>query len=219
MMFGHDARNAEVSAQARVAALRQRADPSSDFRQYMTNSGPPLELFTIGHSTLAIEEFVALLHTHAIEHVVDVRRFPASRRHPHFARDALAKTLATEGLDYTHMEALGGRRAARPDSPNDAWRNASFRGYADYLQTGEFREALDRVLDLAAEQRVVVMCAEAVPWRCHRNLIADAVTARGVEVYHITGTKAAVHKLSPHAVKGSDGTLTYPAAREQPRLL
>lgn len=172
---------------------------------------------TIGHSTHPLDEFLALLATHGVSAVVDVRRHPGSRRHPHFARDALAASLADAGLGYTWMPELGGRRRARPDSPHHAWREDSFRAYADHMDGAEFQEALALLMAIAAERPTTVMCAEAVPWRCHRQLIADALLARGVEVRHIVGPGTAKpHTLSKHA--RLEGTrVVYDAG--QPSLL
>jgi len=166
---------------------------------------------TVGHSTLALADFLALLEAHAIRAVADVRRFPASRRHPHFAREALAPALAKHGIAYEWFPDLGGRRSTRPDSPHTAWRLPAFRGYADHVDTPEFQEALDRLLALAAARSTTVMCAEAVPWRCHRSLIADALLVRGVAVEEIVSeTRRSPHKLTPFArVAGT--SVTYPA--------
>jgi uncharacterized protein (DUF488 family) len=171
-------------------------------------------LFTIGHSTRELGEFIALLHDNGITHLYDVRRFPASRRYPHFNGAALEHELVAAGIGYTHVEAMGGRRATSNDSRNSAWRNASFRAYADYMASSEFKAALNDVRTHAARNNVVVMCAEAVPWRCHRNLIADAAVARGDEVRHITGPgEPAPHTLSAHArVQG--GELLYPGEKD-----
>ena len=155
---------------------------------------------TLGHSTLTLEDFLGLLEAHALDVIADVRRFPASRRHPHFAREPLATVLAARGIDYSWLVSLGGRRDPRPDSPHVAWRNAAFGGYADHMDGTEFREGLDALLGLAEGRRAGVMCAEAVPWRCHRQLIADALVVRGVEVRHITGHGGAEpHRLTPFA--------------------
>jgi uncharacterized protein (DUF488 family) len=155
---------------------------------------------TAGHSTHALADFIALLEAHAIRAVADVRRFPASRRHPHFAREALARSLAEHGIGYEWLPDLGGRRPVRPDSPHTAWRLPAFRGYADHMETREFQDALERLLALAAVQSTTVMCAEAVPWRCHRQLIADALLARGVDVRHVLApTKSEAHHLTPFA--------------------
>ena len=151
---------------------------------------------TVGHSRLTLEDFLALLRAHGIAGIADVRRYPASRRHPHFGRDALARALTDAGLAYDWFEELGGRRSMRPDSPHLGWRNESFRGYADHMDTDEFRAAIARLLHLAGERPTAVMCAEAVPWRCHRQLIADALVARGIAVRHVLGPRA----TSEHAL-------------------
>jgi uncharacterized protein (DUF488 family) len=157
-------------------------------------------LFTIGHSTRGIEELLGLLAEHAVETLIDVRRFPASRRHPQFSREALAASLAAAGIAYVHEPDLGGRRQPLPGSPNTAWRVAAFRGYADYMGSEPFAAALGRLLGSAARSRAVMMCAEAVPWRCHRRLIADAATAAGAEVLHILGPgRVERHQLDANA--------------------
>ena len=143
-------------------------------------------LWTIGHSTRSLEDFLALLRAHDITRVVDVRRFPGSRRYPHFNSDTLSRALDTSGIAYTHMPELGGRRTPRPDSPHTAWRNAAFRGYADYMDTPEFVVAADKLAELARRDRVAIMCSEAVWWRCHRSMIADYFLAHGWRVMHIT---------------------------------
>ncbi len=166
-------------------------------------------MWTIGHSTLPIEEFIPLLTGNGIEVLADVRRFPGSRRHPQFGAEALSAELDDAGIRYEAFPDLGGRRDPRPDSVNLAWRNASFRGYADYMETPEFREAIERLLAIARVQRTAVMCAEAVWWRCHRGLIADYLKAAGHEVLHIGGNGVA----SPHpytsAARIVDGRLSY----------
>lgn len=169
----------------------------------------PVTVWTIGHSTLAIEEFIPLLTANGISILADVRRFPGSRRHPQFGADALSSALGESGLRYEAFPDLGGRRDPRPDSVNLAWRNASFRGYADYMETAEFRAAIERLLAMASAQRVAVMCAEAVWWRCHRGLIADYLKAAGHEVLHIGGSGAAApHPYTP-AARIVDGRLSY----------
>jgi uncharacterized protein (DUF488 family) len=172
---------------------------------------PTCALFTIGHSTRPFDEFVAMLRAWEIEALVDVRTAAGSRRHPQFNAAALESELPRAGIAYERMPALGGFRRPRADSPNSGWRNASFRGYADYMETSEFRAALDTLIDRARDARLVIMCAEAVPWRCHRSLIADALVARGCLVRHITsGTRAGEHHLTPFAhVDGA--SVTYPA--------
>lgn len=170
-------------------------------------------IFTIGHSTREAEELVELLRSNGVELLVDVRRFPGSRRHPHFNGEALAVTLAEAGIRYRHEPAMGGRRSGsgRPDSPNTGWRNASFRAYADHLGSSEMAEALRRLEAEAAEAPVAIMCAEAVPWRCHRQLISDALTARGADVRHIVSDRPpAPHELNEMARVAVDGTVTYP---------
>ena len=150
-----------------------------------------MRIWTIGHSTRTLEELVALLRGHAIATVVDVRTVPRSRRHPHFTKDALAASLPEAAIAYVHMPGLGGLRKAQPGSPNTGWRTDAFRGYADYMQTEEFARHLDALTALAKNARLSVMCAEAEPWRCHRNLVADELTRRGHEVIHIIGPGSA----------------------------
>jgi uncharacterized protein (DUF488 family) len=169
---------------------------------------PPV--FTVGHSTRPIEELLALLAGHGMRTLVDVRRFPASRRHPQFSRDALAASLATAGIEYIHEPDLGGRRAARPDSPHTAWRVAAFRGYADHMDTPEFQAALERLRRRSEEATAAILCAEAVPWRCHRRLISDALVARGHRVMHIMGPdRADPHQLDANARLLPGGRLLY----------
>ena len=170
-------------------------------------------VWTIGHSTRTFEEFLALLREPRIERLVDVRHFPSSAHVPWTNRDALAAALGSAGLAYEHMVDLGGYRKARLDSPNTGWRNAGFRGYADHMESPEFAAALDRLVAEAKKARTAMMCAEALPWRCHRGLLADALVVRGVRVVHILGPgQTQDHQLTPFAkVKG--GRLTYPAPR------
>lgn len=168
-------------------------------------------IYTIGHSTRDIAEFVGLLTAHGVRQVVDVRRYPASRRYPQFAGPALAAALAAAGIGYAHAPDLGGRRTPRKDSANGAWKSAGFRGYADYMETAAFQAALAGLVETAHGRPTAVMCAEAVPWRCHRQLIADALVARGEAVAHILGsTRADAHRLSPHARLLEGGLLRYP---------
>jgi uncharacterized protein (DUF488 family) len=173
-------------------------------------------VYTIGHSTREFPEFLGLLESQQIRHVVDVRRYPASRRHPQYARAALEQALRAAGIAYTHEQDLGGRRQPRPDSPNTGWRSLSFRGYADYMETDAFQAALGRLIAHAQQSRAAVMCAEAVPWRCHRQLIADALLARGHDVGHILSLdRVDAHRLTPFARIESDGRVRYPAVPEQ----
>jgi uncharacterized protein (DUF488 family) len=170
----------------------------------------PVDLFTVGHSNRSIEQFLALLDAHGIKHVVDVRTAAGSRRHPQFMREALAHSLPEHGIAYTHLPALGGFRKPRPDTINTAWRNESFRGFADYMQTADFEAAMNRLLEIAQSQPTAVMCAEAVPWRCHRSLIGDAAVARGLTVADIVSpSRAAPHALTSFA-HVEEGHVTYP---------
>ncbi|HKN88523.1 MAG TPA: DUF488 domain-containing protein [Nitrospiraceae bacterium] len=177
-------------------------------------------IWTVGHSTRPIETFLALVQAHAIQQIVDVRAFPYSRRNPQFHATELSASLQRAGLAYRHLPVLGGRRKSRPDSINQGWRNTSFRGYADYMQTEPFRTGLSELMTWANDQRTAIMCAEAVPWRCHRSLIADALTSQGWEVRHImTPTKADLHRMTPFAQQ-DNGTLLYPCpdAESRPSL-
>lgn len=183
----------------------------------MSKQPPPQEaqwpegaIFTVGHSTLPIEEFIALLHAYGIECLADIRTVPRSRHNPQFNGDALGHALEPEHIEYVPMSALGGLRHARKDSPNTGWRNTSFRGYADYMQTGEFAEGLAKLIPVSRQKRTAIMCAEAVPWRCHRSLVADALSVRGIPVVEILSESSyRLHKLTPFAQV--DGTrLTYP---------
>jgi uncharacterized protein (DUF488 family) len=168
-------------------------------------------IFTIGHSTRPIEDFIALLKAHEVQLLVDVRTIPRSRHNPQFNRETLPGSLKPAHIDYQHMPELGGLRHSRKDSTNTAWRNLSFRGFADYMETPEFENGLMHLIEEAQTRRTAIMCAEAVPWRCHRSLIADALVARGLEVFEITSTsKAQAHKMTPFAT--IDGaTVRYPA--------
>lgn len=184
-----------------MAAGRRPARPAS------TLSGP---FFTAGHSTRSADELLALLRAADVPRLVDVRRFPASRRHPQFSKEALAAALAASGIAYHHEPDLGGHREPRADSPNTAWRNPAFRGYADHMATPDFQAALARLLQ--APPRTALLCAEAQPTRCHRQLIADALAARGLAVQHLLAPgRAETHVLNPRARPGPAGTLTYPA--------
>lgn len=183
---------------------------TSQQQSALSDTTEPALVCTIGHSTRSIDDFLDLLKINDIAHVLDVRTVPRSRNNPQYEREALRKSLRDARLAYTHLPELGGLRHSRRDSPNGAWRNASFRGYADYMQTAEFEQGVGRVIDLARTERCVLMCAEAVPWRCHRSLVADALMVRGIRVEDIIGTKGrSVHRLTPWAhVEGL--CITYP---------
>lgn len=176
-------------------------------------------LFTIGHSNRTAEAFRSILESHEIRGLVDVRRFPASRRHPHFARAALESLLARARIHYRHEPALGGHRDPRPGSPNTTWHEDAFRGYADHMASPEFGAALRALLEAARERPTAVMCAEADPLRCHRQLLADALVVAGAQVLHVVAPdERRPHVLHPAARVGEDGRLTYPAAVTQHRL-
>jgi uncharacterized protein (DUF488 family) len=171
-----------------------------------------MRIWTIGHSTRTIDEFISLLKENEIQLLADVRAWPSSKRYPQFNKDALAESLNANGIHYEHFPELGGKRKSRPDSRNTAWRNASFRGYADYMETEQFQKGIARLFELAAETAgSAIMCAEAVWWRCHRSLIADYLKARGVEVLHILGAnKVEAHPYTP-AARIVNGELSYEA--------
>ena len=177
-------------------------------------------VFTIGHSTRTSHEFISLLLEFGVALLIDVRRFPMSRRYPHFNKDALAAALAAAGIDYRHEEVLGGRRAPARNSVNDAWRNAQFRGYADHMDNPAYRQAITRIVEATAQTVQAVMCAEAVPWRCHRNLLADALVVRGVEVRHIVQSgKSNPHTLNKDARIMDDHRIVYSERVDQMGLL
>jgi uncharacterized protein (DUF488 family) len=175
---------------------------------------PVRRAFTIGHSTHAIDAFVALLRGAGVHAVADVRRFPGSRRNPQFGRDALAAELRAAGIEYAHLETLGGRRRPQPRSPNGGWEQAAFQGYADHMAGGEFAAGMVALETLAASPPTAVMCAEALWWQCHRRLVADALVVRGWAVEHVgpDGSRTE-HALTPFAVAGDAARLTYPAAQ------
>jgi uncharacterized protein (DUF488 family) len=179
-------------------------------------------VMTIGHSTHTLEEFIRLLQAHGATCIVDVRTVPRSRHNPQFNKASLPRSLKKAGLEYVHMPGLGGLRHAKSNSLNAGWHNASFRGYADYMQTPEFTQSLEDLIRLANKDQIVLMCAEAVPWRCHRSLIADALLVHGIRTEDImSATRRQVHTLTPFAkVRGT--AITYPAevaANAQKRLL
>jgi uncharacterized protein (DUF488 family) len=169
-----------------------------------------MPVWTIGHSNRSLAEFLGLLAAHGIQTVVDLRTIPRSRHNPQFNRETLPAALAGAGVEYVPLAALGGLRHPHPDSRNTGWRNLSFRGFADYMQTEAFAEALQNLIRIQDAARTAVMCAEAVPWRCHRSLIADALTAKGISVNHImSATKASPHRLTPFA-RIDGGKVLYP---------
>jgi uncharacterized protein (DUF488 family) len=169
-----------------------------------------MPIWTIGHSTRTVDEFTWLLKENEIKLLADVRAWPGSKRYPHFNQDALAESVSAQGIRYEHFPELGGKRKAKPESRNSAWRNASFRGYADYMETEQFQKGIERLVDSAAiAGSTAIMCAEAVWWRCHRSLIADYLKARGVEMLHVLGA----NKVEPHpytpAARIVNGELSY----------
>lgn len=181
-------------------------------KQTSTVDQPVAKIWTIGHSTRTIEEFLELLILNDIEAVADVRSYPGSRSYPHFNAKALRETLTARGIDYVPLKELGGRRRSRPDSPNTVWRNEAFRGYADYMETAGFSDSVNALLKLARLKRTAIMCAEAVWWRCHRSLISDFLKASGVTVEHIMdGGKNVIHPFTS-AARISGGILAYGAA-------
>ena len=171
--------------------------------------------FTVGHSTHPLEEFVRIVRAHGVDRIVDVRTVPKSRHNPQFAEEELARSLPVHGIDYRRIPSLGGLRHPAKDSPNGAWRNPSFRGYADHMQTPEFAGGLEQLLEFGAPSTVAIMCAEAVPWRCHRSLIGDALIVRGVAVDDIlSATVVRAHALTPFAVV-TGSRITYPPEDER----
>ena len=176
----------------------------------MSQIWPENAIFTVGHSTLPLADFIALLEVYGIACLVDIRTVPRSRHNPHFNGDGLGEALRAQGIDYVGLRALGGLRHPRKDSPNGGWRNDGFRGYADYMQTADFARGLAELIALGQVRRAAIMCAEAVPWRCHRSLVADALCVRGMAVVEIlSATDWREHKLTAFArVEGT--AITYP---------
>jgi uncharacterized protein (DUF488 family) len=197
--------NAEMSTRR----IKMQTVGPTDRRIPRAESAPVV--LTVGHSTRTLDEFIRLLQAHGAKCVVDVRTVPRSRHNPQFNKASLPRALKKAGLGYIHMPGLGGLRHAKRDSVNPGWRNASFRGYADYMQTLEFQLSLEELIRLAKREQIVLMCAEAVPWRCHRSLIGDALLVRGIRAEDIMSpTRRQIHKLTPFAkVRGT--TITYPA--------
>lgn len=174
-------------------------------------------IWSIGHSTHPLDEFVALLRTHGITRLADIRTVPKSRHNPQFHTDALTDSLPLNGITYQHHPGLGGWRKAVEDSPNGGWRNRSFRGYADYAMTPEFERSLGELRELAATEPTAMMCSEALWWRCHRRIVADRLVAGGDTVRHINSNgRTTLHELSDFAVVAPDGQITYPTAAANP---
>ncbi len=197
--------------EARLDAALEQTFPASDPVALSLPAAVDRAVLTVGHSTRAIAEFVSLLRAHRVTQLLDVRTVPRSRHNPQFNADALPAALAAASIDYAHAAALGGLRPTHPDSANRGWRNLSFRGYADHMQSAEFQDALAGLIELAKHDRVALMCAEAVPWRCHRSLIADALLVHGVPAYEIVSAKRLqAHRLTPFAVVDGE-RITYPA--------
>ena len=190
------------------AARRTRASPSTA----QSDDASRCKVLTVGHSTRRLVEFIALLVAHHVTQLVDVRTVPRSRHNPQFNADTLPDRLADVNIGYAHAHGLGGFRHTTPESPNTGWRNLSFRGYADYMQGAEFAENLRRLIVLTQQDRVALMCAEAVPWRCHRSMIADALVVRGIATCEIVSVnRLQAHRLTPFARVSGD-EITYPPA-------
>lgn len=193
-----------------MSAVKTKTKTAGSPEKRRSTAEPSNIVFTIGHSTRTLAEFIRLLQIHAVTRVVDVRTMPRSRHNPQFNKDSLALALEKAGLGYVHLPGLGGLRHAKRDSLNVGWRNASFRGYADYMQTSEFERSLEELIRLSNRDRIALMCAEAVPWRCHRSLIADALLVRGIRTEDIMSpTRRQLHSLTPFA-KVCGTTVTYP---------
>lgn len=168
-----------------------------------------MTIFTIGHSTRSAEDFIALLRRAGVKRVYDIRTYPGSRRYPHFNAEPLAELLRSRGMEYEHHLELGGRRRPSPEAPPSAWRNEGFRGYAEYMRTNEFRSGIDVLIETSKHTPTAIMCSEAVPWRCHRTMVSDALVARGVQVEHILDAKTSRHTTTPFAVI-ENGEVSYP---------
>jgi uncharacterized protein (DUF488 family) len=205
----------DSTVRKRPPKVRQR-QPTGQPRAALRTESDVSFILTIGHSTRPIEEFIRLLKAHGVTRLVDIRTVPRSRHNPQFNRETLPASLSAAGISYLHLPELGGLRRTTSASPNTAWRNLSFRGYADYMQTAEFRGAVAKLIEGAEHDRMALMCAEAVPWRCHRSLIADALLVRGVQANEISSaTRLTPHRLTPFArVRGTE--ITYPAKTASP---
>jgi len=208
---GYGPELAQANSRAGPDTSSERCNSSLARQQVNPMAKPRATILTIGHSTRSLDAFIDMLRAQGVQRVVDVRTVPRSRHNPQFNRKTLAGVLHNRRIHYTHLAVLGGLRHARKDSQNTGWRNSSFRGFADYMQTPEFEEGLQKLVALARQEQVAIMCAEAVPWRCHRSLIADSLTVRGIPVKHIMSrTRAETHTLTPFAhVQGTH--VTYPA--------
>jgi uncharacterized protein (DUF488 family) len=212
------------AAAIRQPARKQRRRPNLREAEDAAPRGSEKQIYSIGHSTRSGTEFIDLLRAHQIAILADIRTIPGSRRNPQFNRAELSEALQRAGIKYTHLPRLGGlRKSIGPQSPNQAWRNASFRGYADYMQVEEFTAGLEELLKLASRGPLAMMCAEAVPWRCHRSLVSDALLARGICVQHITGRgHASPHEMTSFAAVRA-AKVTYPLpgvsvkTRQKPR--
>lgn len=178
----------------------------------------PIRIWTIGHSNRTLDEFVELLTANQIKLLADVRHFPGSRRLPHFNKENLSKSLPDIGIEYIHFPELGGRRRARPDSPNTVWRNEAFRGYADFMMTPEFHAGIERLLKHASQKRTAIMCAEALWWQCHRSMISDYLKANSHEVIHILGVNKTEEHPFTSAARIVDGKLSY-SPENEPQFL
>lgn len=196
-----------------MSATKTRTKTGGDEESRTPQSSPII--LTIGHSTRTLDEFIRLLQAHGVSRVVDVRTVPRSRHNPQFNKSSFPRTLKKAGVRYIHLPGLGGLRHAKRDSLNVGWRNVSFRGFADYMQTPEFKQSLDELIQLATKERIALMCAETVPWRCHRSLIADALLVHRIRTEDIMSlTRRQVHTLTPFAkVRGT--TITYPAEKQR----
>jgi uncharacterized protein (DUF488 family) len=181
-------------------------------KKVANESKPLLTVFTIGHSTHTLEEFIKIIEKFKIEKIVDVRTIPRSRHNPQFNKETLPMNLLLVGIGYMHIAGLGGLRHTKVDSPNKGWRNASFRGYADYMQTPDFEQSLNTLIEVAKKEQVAVMCAESLPWRCHRSLIADALLVRGFKVEHIMNNKKSLKHTLTQWIKVEGTKITYPPA-------
>ena len=182
-------------------------DDAHGYETYTPDEG--LTIYTVGHSTRNFDEFIGLLQENRIELLADVRSFPGSRKFPQFNKESLEITVPASGIEYIHLKQLGGRRRVKPDSHNTVWRNDAFRGYADYMETGDFRQGIDELVALAEDKRAAIMCSEAVWWRCHRSMISDCLKAAGTTVLHIMGEGKVVEHPYTAAARIVNGGIVY----------